>query len=268
MKVVEQGKAGFRRGSIQPSGRSNHTPAISTRLLSLFSTYSRFYLRKHFRTLYLAGPIPRLDESAQPTIIYLNHASWWDPLICLHLAGVIAPRLKSFAPIDADSLEKFRFFRKLGFFGVEKSSRRGAIQFLEKSVAILSHSDSVLWVTPQGEFVDARVRPTMIKGGIAHLPGLVSNLRFVPLALDYFFAGDRLPSVGARLGEPIHASAFPYFTREDWQHELGASLERVQDAVAQDVTSRRIYQSKVILSGSSGMSGVYGWWQRLRGTRC
>ena len=100
------------------------------------------------------------------------------------------------------------------------------------------------------------------------MPSLNTNLRFVPLALDYFFSSSRLPSVAARFGDPIAVADFPGFNRHDWTSALAAALEKTQDTLAGDVTSNRLAHGETLLAGRSGMGGVYGLWQSIRGTEC
>lgn len=254
------------RRPLDEKGTQVDVPAINRTLLRLFVRYSRSYLKKHFRAVYMAGPEPGLEQRREPTVVYLNHAAWWDPLICLLLSDRFASNLHNFAPIDHRSLAHFRFFRKLGFFGVEKGTRLGTKQFFRTGFAILRQPDSVLWVTPQGGFVDPRVRPTDIKGGIAQFPALMPNVRFVPLAIEYFFSGERLPYAALRFGEPIYASA--NLPRKEFRKHLSGALEGVQDQLATEVTSGTIFEADAVLSGKSGTNGIYGWWERIRGKRC
>ncbi|HEX7859342.1 MAG TPA: lysophospholipid acyltransferase family protein [Verrucomicrobiae bacterium] len=243
-------------------------PPISRTLLRLFTAYSESYLGRHFAAIYLSGPKPEFRSLTGPVVVYLNHASWWDPLVCLLLANRFFADRGNYAPIDANALAQFRFFRKLGFFGVEKDSRRGVIQFLENSAAILNHVNSVLWVTPQGEFVDPRVRPISLKGAIGQLPSLHPDLRFVPLALDYFFTGVRLPSIAVRFGNPVAVSDLPFLDRHEWTSNLARALETCQDTLAEEVTSRHIFNCAPLLTGRRGTGGVYGFWQSLRRQKC
>ena len=46
-------------------------------------------------------PAPVADET-RPIVIYLNHASWWDPLVCLYLARRFFRDWTSVAPIEAE----------------------------------------------------------------------------------------------------------------------------------------------------------------------
>ena len=77
-------------------------PRISPPLVSLFTRYSRGYVRRHFHTVRVlkTHALPNSFHEL-PVAAFANHASWWDPLICLLLAAEYFPGRSSFAPIDA-----------------------------------------------------------------------------------------------------------------------------------------------------------------------
>ena len=87
--------------------------------MKVFAAYTRSYVGRHFHSVRIlkSGLPPR--DCARPLVIYLNHAAWWDPLVCLLLSREFFPDRTSFAPIDAAMLERYGFFKRLGFFGVE-----------------------------------------------------------------------------------------------------------------------------------------------------
>lgn len=235
--------------------RSVAPPKASRPMLELFARYSNYYLRRHFRGVHLSGPLPDFDQ-AEPAVVFLNHASWWDPLVCLSVARRLSWHRRNYAPIDAQALKRFGFFRKLGFFPVEKNSARGAHRFLAAAEEMLADSQTVLWITPQGEFVDQRQRPVMIRGGLALLKKRAPRARFIPLAIDYFFGEERLPGVALRFGPPAEGAG---------GHELEQALESTMDRLAAEVMSRNILQSPALLGGTRGTGGIYGLWQRLVG---
>jgi 1-acyl-sn-glycerol-3-phosphate acyltransferase len=136
-------------------------PDFSPAFFSLFSRYARWYVGRSFHAVRLSlGGLPPETDSDRPMVIFLNHASWWDPMIAVLLAERFWKSRPHYAPIEAAALEKYRFFRKLGFFPVEKHSPRGARQFLQTSLKILDQPGAILWITPEAQFVDPRRRPT------------------------------------------------------------------------------------------------------------
>ena len=123
-------------------------PRVSQRLVRLFTRYSRGYVRRHFHGVrLLKSHTPAADFTVLPAAVFLNHASWWDPLICLLIAAEYFPNRTSYAPIDAAALHKYRFLQKLGFFGIDVSSSRGAASFLGTAGNILESPQRMLWIT-------------------------------------------------------------------------------------------------------------------------
>lgn len=248
--------------------KAGSVPHVSRTLLTLFERYARYYFKRHFSGLYVAGPPENFRPEDGPYAFYLNHPSWWDPLVGLMLAQRFARTVTNFAPMDSRMLEKFGFFRRLGFFGIEKGTGRGAMQFRQSCRAILERRTTGIWLTPQNDFADARQRPPKFKEGLAMLPELCDGVCFVPLALEYSFGSERLPFVAARFGTPAHSWSYPYFNRTEWNEFLSDRLEQTQNGLAHDVMSRSIFNCPRIVSRRSGTGGVYGFWQKLRGTAC
>ena len=236
-------------------------PAVSPFLLRTFSSYSRWYVARHFHSVRLsvAGAPPRIE--GLPLVIYLNHASWWDPLICLLLQREFFTPRPAYAPIDNAALSQYRFFAKLGFFGVEQHSARGAGQFLRTAADILRQPDSILWLTPQGRFADARQRPAGFRTGLGHLPPRVGRAAFVPLAFEYVFWQERKPEVLCRFGTPeiIQAGA-----HRDWTTHFEQQLAATQDALATESLRRNPADFQPLLRSRSGVGLAYDTWRQWR----
>ncbi len=207
-------------------------------------------MARQFHAVRVAGKAPRTDA---PLVVYLNHPGWWDPLICLVLARHYFPNHRHYAPMDAPQLERYRVFHNLGFFAVEKNSRRGAIQFLRGAEAALAQPRAVLWVTAQGRFADVRERPLQLEPGVAHLAQRLPGAVFVPLALEYAFWNERFPEALARWGEPVATAEM-----------LEQKLEETQTALAAASQRRDAGDFTTILEGSAGVGGFYDWWRRMR----
>lgn len=242
------------------------TPHASPRLVRLFTRYSRGYVRRHFhsvrllKTHKLAADFRRL-----PAVVLLNHASWWDPLICLLLAAEYFPNRASFAPIEASALQKYRFLEKLGFFGIDTSSTRGAATFLRTAGDILESPERMLWITPQGKFTDVRSRPISFRGGLATLAGRVGPTVFLPMAVEYSFWEERLPEVLVAFGSPL-------FTQQhgnrcgvtDWQHALENTMQDAQDALAEASQRRNPDDWEMLSRGAAGTTAIYDMWRQAR----
>ena len=253
-------EAGFRS-----SGSSGRIPAISRPLLRWFTWYSRRYIRRHFHSLRvsLAGLPP--DTRGLPLVLYSNHASWWDALVCLVVKEEFFPSRAAFAPIDAAMLKRYKMFRKLGFFGVEQGSRRGAIQFLRTAEAIVQSPENLLAVTPQSRFADVRERPVRFEAGLGYLAMRVERALFVPVAAEYVFWDERLPEILVRFGEPVHVRRehSAAFDAKYWTGLFEQKLTETQDALANETQRRDGKAFQTVLRGGAGQGGIYDVWQWL-----
>lgn len=246
-------------------------PQVWSWLLFWFVGYSRRYLRRHFHSLRIsrAGLPPKVDGT--PVIIYANHASWWDALVFLVLTAEFFPDSTAFAPMEAAMLAKYRFFRRLGFFGVEQHSRRGAAQFLRTAEAVLQSPHSLLAITPQSRFADVRERPLHFEAGLGTLAARAGRAVFVPFAAEYVFWEERLPEILVRFGVATFTPSSSGLNRgaKYWTALFEQKMVETQDALAMEVKRRDPADFQVLLRGGAGQGGVYDWWRnwqaRLRG---
>ncbi|MCS7049594.1 MAG: lysophospholipid acyltransferase family protein [Verrucomicrobiae bacterium] len=231
-------------------------PAISRAKVAWFGAYAERYVARHFHAVRVA-PVPVLRfESYRPLVVYLNHPSWWDPMIGLVLARRFFSDRCHYAPIESAQLERYRVLRGLGFFGIEKNSMRGAAQFLRVASAVLENPSSVLWVTAQGRFADVRERPLRLEAGVEHLARRLPDAWFVPLALEYTFWTERCAEALARWGEPRQG--------REVVGQVETELQRVMDELAQSSRQRRAEDFAVVLRGRAGVGGCYDVWRAWR----
>ena len=242
-------------------------PQVSSLLLNWFTWYTRQYLRRHFHSIRASVVGTPVDPSGLPLVVFSNHASWWDPLVGLLLKDTFFRSRTLFVPIDEAMLQRYRFFRRLGFFGVEQGTRRGAEQFLRTSRAVLEHLNPVLAVTPQGRFADVRERPIRLKAGLGHLATQVERACFLPIAIEYVFWNERLPEVLVRFGEPIVVEQGDRSERSarDWSEVMERRLEATLDALSEEALRREPSHFRSLLSGGAGQGGVYDVWRFCRG---
>lgn len=259
------GERAGERASVRQESNSTDLPTISKLLLRWFTWHSRRYVRRHFNSLRIArSELPTL-ASEKPLVIFSNHASWWDPLVGLLLGAEFLPGKNIFAPMDATALERYGLFKRLGAFGVEQATRRGGVQFLRAARAILQESNHVLWLTPQSRFADARERPVRFKSGIGHLPGLASEIYFVPVAIEYAFWEERLPEILVRFGAPYRATPEDRSVKPEWWTEFFADrLRETQDALARQAQRRDPAEFRCLMRGRAGVGGIYDRWRRFK----
>ena len=242
-------------------------PRISRLTLALFRGIVRGYFRRHFHATRIqhAERFAALAASTEPLIVFGNHCSWWDPMVSFLLAEKLMPSRRHFAPMDATALDRYAILKRIGVFPVEMSSARGAAQFLRTSEAI-SQGGGVLWITPQGKFVDPRVRPLEFKPGLARLAGrLADNAGFctvLPLAIEYCFWDERLPECLLHFGEPVRIT--PAETPSHIEERLIAGLGNAMDELKLAALQRNPGEFQELSRGTAGTGGFYALGQRLK----
>ncbi|MEI8135206.1 MAG: lysophospholipid acyltransferase family protein [bacterium] len=226
------------------------------------------------RILKSGTPIAEITKNIkqdQSLVIYSNHASWWDPLVCLTLLKRLFPNHSIFAPIEETMLEKYKIFRRLGFFGVEKGTIGGALQFIAASKAILSTPNNLLVITPQGRFADVRERPLHFEGGIGYLASRIPGTIFLPCAVEYTFWEESQPEILVCFGEPVELtqvrsgvdSVLP-FDPKICTKILEEKLRDAQDILAAERIKREASHFEVVWSSDGARPAIYDLWRGMR----
>jgi 1-acyl-sn-glycerol-3-phosphate acyltransferase len=236
-------------------------PAISGAMLRFFRLIVRRYLRRGFHGVRVRGG-ERLAGVTGPLIVYANHGSWWDPMLSILLAEKMLPGRRHYAPIDAQALKRYAILGKVGLFGVEMESARGAVRFLRTGATIVG-GGGVLWVTPQGRFVDARVRPLGFRPGLAALAARVGEgCTVLPLAIEYTFWDERTPECLAVFGEAVKVGA------GETADALGIRLEGALGDTMEELKGLAVAREpgvfETVVSGTAGAGGFYAVGQRLK----
>ncbi len=241
-------------------------PRISPWMMKAFVWYGRRHLRRHFHSLRISRSGWQPSLQGIPLVVYSSHASWWDPIVGLVLQDELLPKSKVFAPMAAQMVQKYPMFGRMGFFGVEQNSARGAVRFLKVAQAVLQHPDHVLAVTPQGRLADCRERPVSFVGGLGHLAARSPVAAFVPLAVEYVFWEERLPEILLRFGQPTLPAEGSEARRtpEQWTTHFEREMTQVQDALAESVKRRQSDEFRSLLRGQRGASRVYDLYRRAR----
>jgi 1-acyl-sn-glycerol-3-phosphate acyltransferase len=239
-------------------------------LLTVFRRYVRGFIARHFTALRLAKRNARPAIPQGPLVVVLNHPSWWDPMVGLVLAGRF-PERKTVAPIESAALERYRFFERLGFFGLRPGTPEAGRRFVHVARNVLGRSDTAFWITGQGEFTDVRQRPVRLRRGTGMLARLMRNGTVLPLAIEYPPWNERLPEALAHFGDPIRVDDGRQRSVEEWTEHIAQALERTQDELAELARSRDPAQFETLIAGRVGVGGVYDRWRaalaRLLGRR-
>ncbi len=246
---------------------ANPTPEVIRKrqvwLIKLFGWYVRRYLRRHFHGVRISRKGYDPSSLDGPVMVVLNHPSWWDPLVCFQLSTFFRNHMH-FAPIDDVALSSYRFFERLGFFGIKLHSIQGASKFLQTSLALMQRDDTVLWITAQGEFTDPRSRPVKLMQGVGHLAKRMDRGYILPLALEYPFWQERTPEALACFGTPISLAEEDDFTSTEWTERVSKSLEETQDLLAREACKQEAGHFQTLMGGKTGVGGIFDYWRRFK----
>lgn len=236
-----------------------------------FHRFLESYLKRHFHAIavenqgWQAWKRMAADARADvPLIVYCNHPSWWDPLIA-HFINfrLFAPR-QIYAPIDASALERYKVLERLGFFGVDMDSTKGAASFLKTTAELFRRPSTALWLTPEGRFADARDHDAELMPGLSHLCSRMSEGIVVPLSLEYVFWEERLPECLFRFGEIVSLADTPSMTKPEWHVDLASRLRTNQTKLGELVQARSSEPFENLMRGKQGASGVYDFGRRVK----
>lgn len=222
------------------------------------------YFRRHMNALRVARwGEPNLPSGAGPLVVYSNHPAWWDAAVYILAADRLFPDHQSYAPIDAGMLQRYGVFARIGAFGLDLDTTRGAADFLRAAADILSQPDRALWVTAQGRFGDVRERPLGVKAGVAHLPELAPGCIVLPLAIEYSFWTERGAEACMAFGPPMRGQDLLALGRKARLARLEEALTTTLDRLGADVRSRDPSRFRSVLAGRAGIGGIYDAWRRL-----
>lgn len=231
-------------------------------LIRGFTKYAAKYVRRHFHAVRLSRTSAPIPNDGTPLVVVLNHPGWWDPMIGVVLSREF-PAYSHFPAIDAEAVRKYPFFTKLGFFGVDQHSLRGAAKFLRTASAILEAPSRAVWVTAQGRFTDVRTRPLALRSGVGHLAARLDRGLILPVALEYTFWTERTPEALVRIGASLDVSDFPGLSGREWTSRIEAALTETLDTLIAETMTRDPDRFRELLDGKVGVGGVYDTWRRF-----
>jgi chlorobactene lauroyltransferase len=222
---------------------------------SAFSAMNRSMLRRAFHSVRVEGKehVLQLDRR-RPMIIFANHSSWWDGLIEFYLSHEVF-KVDSYLIMDEEQLVKYRFFRWIGAFSVNRQNPREAVRSLHYAAALLNRPNRLLWIYPQGVMRPNDARPLRFEQGVVRIARLLDNPQLVPLVHRYEFVKDQRPDAFLSFGPDISipAAADPKFAAQSLEVVLTERLDRLRALIA----CERFEGFEVVLQGKKSTSAAY-----------
>ncbi len=242
----------------------NPIPLWSERAMRFFHiAFLRTFSRSFTALRIPPWGMPRTPEG-RAIVVYANHPGWWDGVMFMLLLRRFYPGRPAFMPMDAEALRKYGFMRRLGVFGVEQQSARGAVAFLQTAKLVLEGDRHMLWMNAPGRFSDVRERPVPISPGTVRLAELAPHALFVPLAFEYTHWTEKREEALAAFGTSIEGAVRAALDRNARAELLRDGLTTTMDRLGAEATSRDPARFVTVLEGGAGMGGLWGFWQYLK----
>ena len=205
-------------------GDSALITATKSRLFeAIFDRYNEYYLlRRHFRSFSIHDIIA---HSPRPAFYIMNHSSWWDGLLIYHWLRRRSHH-QHYLMMDEQQMSRYRFFRRIGAFSVDKTSRRGILESLQYAVNLLK-SGKAVWLFPQGDICHLDQRPLDFQSGAAYILQHCAEIPVIPVTMVYTMGLHQKPEASMVFGHPLEAnwhelnkSSITHFLQTETQKQL------------------------------------------------
>jgi hypothetical protein len=196
----------------------------------IFFPYVRGLLRRHFHALRLVGA-PAEPAPDSPVLIVPNHSTWWDGFFVYYLNRIVLHRELYLMMLD-EQLARYRFFSRVGAFGIRPGLPRSAMEALRYSAGILQERGKALCLFPQGELRYHATRPLEFQRGIERILKLAGvPVQLLPLAIRCELLEDQRPEAFF-LADRCHVVDAGSFRGVEWlEGEEIALLDRLETAI-------------------------------------
>ncbi|SER47109.1 lysophospholipid acyltransferase family protein [Salipaludibacillus aurantiacus] len=167
----------------------------------IFHQYNRLLIKKSFNKVFITKN-SYMPSSASGGLYLINHSSWWDGLFLFYLNQRLL-KLDGIAMMGEDGLKRFPFFRKLGAFSVNPSSKRSLMESLTYASDELNRGKH-LFLFPQGEETHLEKRPLSFFSGAAYLHDKNSDIPVIPVTFYHGLFHHQLPDWYIHIGKPLN----------------------------------------------------------------
>jgi 1-acyl-sn-glycerol-3-phosphate acyltransferase len=227
----------------------------------IFRLYNRRLLKRHFAAVRVAGlEHARALDRRLPVICFGNHSCWWDGLIEYYLARELLD-VQPLLMMEERQLQRYRFFRYIGAFSVNRDSAREAYASVQYAARMCHRPGAWLWIYPQGMMRPNDARPLCFERGAALAASLIgTTVQLLPFAHRYEFLAEQRPEAFTLFGKPLIVDQ-SINTRVLTQQMENAAAELLETLRLQ-IASGQTQLYPVTLSGALSTNVRY---DRLRG---
>jgi len=218
----------------------------------IFTRYLKHLYRRHFHTLRLLGKIPRCDPEV-PVLITPNHNTWWDGFLVYTLNEEVLQR-HLYMMMLAEQLTRYRFFSRLGAYGIQPGSRDSVLQSITYTADLLRKSKSAVCLFPQGELTPFGTELCFQRGLEWILKRYQGPVDLLPLAMRCEYLQDQRAEVFF-LFDRVHRVTSETFQGAEWlQQREQALLDTLVKAIMAGTEGKMIMIAKVKTGADRGIA--------------
>lgn len=165
----------------------------------IFDVYNKYILKRNFFKIHLLNNELFLERDKKlPAIIFANHSNWWDGLIAYYLSYNLW-KCDAYMMMDLKQMKKYKFFKWIGAFSVNKSSNIDSVKSLNYSIELIKDTSKVLWIFPQGEMKHNDSRPINFQRGLIKILEKSGQVNLFALVFNYEYLMQQRPEVFIKL---------------------------------------------------------------------
>jgi chlorobactene lauroyltransferase len=178
---------------------------IKAKKSGFFNIFFKFYinriLKKNFFRIHISGRenLNLLDKNL-PTIYYANHTNWWDGFTAYFLTNMTL-KLDDYLMMDIEQMKKYRMFKYVGVFSVDRNNPREAVSSVDYAALLLKGTKRCMWIFPEGEMHVQDHYPITFYSGITKISEKIGNVNLQPAAFRYEFIGEQRPEIFISIGK-------------------------------------------------------------------
>lgn len=236
-----------------------HLPARKFRPIEMliYHTLVRPALRRSFQRIAINNLAP---PALRPTLIYMNHPSWWDGYMPFFLSDELWRR-EGYIMMEEPQLRRYSFFRYCGAFSVDRHNPREGLRSLAYAANLLDRAARIVWIFPQGTLTPSDRRPLETFAGTAHIAKRAAPVQCIPIALRPEFGQHQRPEMFVRIG-PAHVVEAGVAAKT-LHADMDARLLHEMDQLRSDVIDGTAASYHTVLRGRDSVNVV---WDRARAT--
>jgi chlorobactene lauroyltransferase len=234
---------------------------IKSKKSRFLNKFFRFYINRifknHFYKIHLTG-LENMDflDKSLPTIYYANHRNWWDGFTAYFFTNMIL-KLDDYLMMDIDQLKKYRMFKYVGVFSVDRSNPREAVNSIDYAASLLKDPNRCLWIFPEGKIHVQDHEPITFFSGITKIAEKTGKVNLQPAAFRYEFIGEQRPEIFISLGKGdiFKSSEKPNKNYTIYlQDKLTAEVKQLKEKVV----NKQFDDFKVIFKGKESRNKTVG----------